>query len=35
MNEWQSYPDINPLTPEFNLSAQRCLKRFFTGGFAS
>jgi hypothetical protein len=25
---------INPLTPELNLSAQRCLTRFFTGDFA-
>jgi hypothetical protein len=27
--------DINPLTPELNLSAQRCLTIFFTGDFAS
>jgi hypothetical protein len=26
---------VNPLTPELNLSAQRCLTRFFTGDFAS
>jgi hypothetical protein len=26
---------INPLTPEFNPSAQRCLTRFFTQDFAS
>jgi hypothetical protein len=26
---------INPLTPELNFSAQRCLTRFFTGDFAS
>jgi hypothetical protein len=26
---------INPLTPELNRSAQRCLTRFFTGDFAS
>jgi hypothetical protein len=26
---------INPLTPELNPSAQRCLMRFFTGNFAS
>jgi hypothetical protein len=26
---------INPLTPELNPSAQRCLSRFFTGDFAS
>jgi hypothetical protein len=26
---------FNPLTPELNLSAQRCLTRFFTGDFAS
>jgi hypothetical protein len=26
---------INPLTPELNPSAQRCLMRFFTGDFAS
>jgi hypothetical protein len=25
---------FNPLTPELNPSAQRCLKRFFTGDFA-
>jgi hypothetical protein len=27
--------DVNPLTPELNPSAQRCLARFFTGDFAS
>jgi hypothetical protein len=26
---------INPLTPELNPSAQRCLTRFLTGDFAS
>jgi hypothetical protein len=26
---------INPLTPELNPSAQRCLAKFFTGDFAS
>jgi hypothetical protein len=26
---------INPLTPELNPSAQRCLKRLFTRDFAS
>jgi hypothetical protein len=26
---------INPVTPELNPSAQRCLTRFFTGNFAS
>jgi hypothetical protein len=26
---------INPLTPELNPSAQRCLTRFFTRDFAS
>jgi hypothetical protein len=26
---------INPLTPELNPSAQRCLTRFFTEDFAS
>jgi hypothetical protein len=26
---------INPLTPKLNLSAQRCLTKFFTGDFAS
>jgi hypothetical protein len=26
---------LNPLTPELNPSAQRCLTRFFTGDFAS
>jgi hypothetical protein len=25
--------NINPLTPELNPSAQRCLPRFFTGDF--
>jgi hypothetical protein len=25
---------FNPLTPELNPSAQRCLTRFFTGNFA-
>jgi hypothetical protein len=25
----------NPLTPELNPSAQRCLTRFYTGDFAS
>jgi hypothetical protein len=27
--------NINPLTPELNPSAQRCLTRFFAGYFAS
>jgi hypothetical protein len=27
--------NINPLTPELNPSAQRCLTRFFTGDYAS
>jgi hypothetical protein len=32
----QGFPNhINPLTPELNPSAQRCLTRFFTGDFAS
>jgi hypothetical protein len=26
---------VNPLTPELNRSAQRCLTKFFTGNFAS
>jgi predicted chitinase len=26
---------VNPLTPELNPSAHRCLPRFFTGDFAS
>jgi hypothetical protein len=26
---------VNPLTPELNPSAQRCLTRFFTGDFAA
>jgi hypothetical protein len=26
---------LNPLTPELNSSAQRCLTRFFTGDFSS
>jgi hypothetical protein len=25
--------EINPLTPELNPSAQRCLMKFFTGGY--
>jgi hypothetical protein len=29
------YIVINPLTPELNPSAQRCLTRYFTGDFAS
>jgi hypothetical protein len=32
---WQNGVKINPLTPELNLSAQRCLTIFFTGDFAS
>jgi hypothetical protein len=28
-------PLLNPLTPELNPSAQRCLTRFFIGDFAS
>jgi hypothetical protein len=27
--------DINPLTPELNPCAQRCLTRFITGDFSS
>jgi hypothetical protein len=27
--------NINPLTPELNPSAQRCLTRFVTGDFAT
>jgi hypothetical protein len=37
-HEWLIHNDqklINPLTPELNRSAQRCLTRFFTGDFAS
>jgi hypothetical protein len=30
-----SYHNINPLMPELNPSAQRCLMRYFTGDFAS
>jgi hypothetical protein len=26
---------FNPLTPELNPTTERCLTRFFTGGFAS
>jgi hypothetical protein len=26
---------LNPLTPELNPSAQRCLTKFFTGDFVS
>jgi hypothetical protein len=38
--EWNALTDhvsniINPLTPELNPSAQRCLTSFFTGDFAS
>jgi hypothetical protein len=29
------YGLFNPLTPELNPSTQRCLKRYFTGNFAS
>jgi hypothetical protein len=29
----QAYDDINPLTPELNPSAQRCLQTFFAGDF--
>jgi hypothetical protein len=29
------FPGINPLTPELNPTAQRCLTRIFTGDFAS
>jgi hypothetical protein len=31
----QNVIGFNPLTPELNPSAQRCLTRFFTGNFAS
>jgi hypothetical protein len=30
-----SVVSVNPLTPELNPSAQRCLTRFFTVDFAS
>jgi hypothetical protein len=30
-----SYEQVNPLTPELNPSAQRCLTIFFNGNFAS
>jgi hypothetical protein len=30
-----SIKKINPLTPELNRFAQRCLTRYFTGNFAS
>jgi hypothetical protein len=29
------YCSVNPLTPELNPCAQRCLTGFFTGDFAS
>jgi hypothetical protein len=29
------FATINPLTPELNPSAQRCLTRFFTGDISS
>jgi hypothetical protein len=32
---WHVMGWINPLTPELNPSAQRCLTRFFTGDFAA
>jgi hypothetical protein len=32
-NKWMNN-SINPLTPELNPSAQRCLTRFYTGDFA-
>jgi hypothetical protein len=35
---WGTHPVtvlLNPLTPELNPSAQRCLARFFTRDFAS
>jgi hypothetical protein len=35
MAPYRREQSINPLTPELNPSAQRCLTRFFTGDFAS
>jgi hypothetical protein len=32
---WLFVSDFNPLTPELNPSAQRCMTRFFTGDFAT
>jgi hypothetical protein len=32
---WRDGQDINPLKPELNPSAQRCLTRFITEDFAS
>jgi hypothetical protein len=29
------YAIVNPLTPDLNPTAQRCLTKFFTGDFAS
>jgi hypothetical protein len=35
LNAFFSLLLINPLTPELNPSAQRCLMRFFAGDFSS
>jgi hypothetical protein len=32
MKQWRQ-KDVNPLTPELNSSAERCLPRVFTGDF--
>jgi hypothetical protein len=32
---WLKSGKVYPLPPELNLSAQRCLTRFFTGNFSS
>jgi hypothetical protein len=34
-NNFKTVIYINPLTPELNPSAQRCLTKFFTGDFSS
>jgi hypothetical protein len=34
-NIYKQIMNFNPLTPELNPSAQRCLTKFFTGDFAS
>jgi hypothetical protein len=30
-----TFPSVNPLTPELNPSAKRCLTKYVTGHFAS
>jgi hypothetical protein len=35
MKQGLTFLEFNPLTPELNPSAQRCLTRYFTGDLAS